>query len=96
MSRNQNSHALCVPLHKLTRSSHDTEIGAQRFRRQLVGALEALQAMQDGSGRKPPPVDADIEEIIQALDNGGIHISFGPFTVRVFKHPAKELSCKRR
>jgi hypothetical protein len=96
MSRTQNSHAPCVPFNTITKSSHDTEAGAQRFRRQLVDALEALQVMEEGSGRKPPPVDADIDEIIQALDNGGIHLSFGPFTVRVFKHTAKELSCKRR
>jgi hypothetical protein len=95
-SRNQDPHTQFIPLNKLTRSSHDTEIDAQQFRRRLVDALQALQAMQDCVGRNPLTLDADIEPIIQALDNGGIYLSFGPFTVSVFKHRVKELSCERR
>ena len=96
MSSTQNLHTACVPLKKLTRSSHDTEMGAKGFRHRLADALEALQAIQDCSDRDLPPVDADIAKIIHALDNGGMHLCLGPFTVRVFKHTAKERSCKRR
>jgi hypothetical protein len=96
MSSTENPHIACVPSKTLTRSSHETEIDAQRFRRRLADALEALQAIQDCSDRDLPPVDADIAKIIHALDNGGMHLCLGPFTVRVFKHTAKERSCKRR
>ena len=70
-------------------------IYAQQFHRQLVGALRALQLMQDhAKGEQHPPTE--IDELIQALDQGGIHITRGEFKATVFKQPARESSCKRR
>jgi hypothetical protein len=68
---------------------------AQQFHRQLVGALRALQLMQDhAKGEQHPPTE--IDALLQALDHGGIHITCGQFQAMVFKHPAKESSCKFR
>jgi hypothetical protein len=69
----------------------------QEFRRQLVGALHALQTMQDraGVGGFSPPTDAEMEELFHALDHGGIQVTAGQFKATVFKHPAK-WSHKRR
>ena len=83
-------------------------IYGQLFRSQLMGALRALQLMQDRAEvegpRKSrlthrehdPPTHVEIDELIHALDNGGIHITCGRLSAMVFKHPAKESSCKRR
>jgi hypothetical protein len=54
----------------------------------LIGTLYALQLTLARA-------EADLE-LKQALDNGGIHITAGEFRAVVFKHPAKEPSCKRR
>jgi hypothetical protein len=83
-------------------------IYGQLFRRQLLGALRALQLMQNRTeveGRRmswlahrehDPPTDAELDELIHALDNGGIHFTCGQLRAMVFKHPAKESLCKRR
>jgi hypothetical protein len=68
------------------RPSHDATDGRQ-FHNSLIGALHALQILQDR---------AEIEELLHALDHGGIHITSGQFKIMVFKHSVKELSCKRR
>jgi hypothetical protein len=69
------------------RRSPDAANNNQRFRNPLIGVLRALQILQDR---------AEIEELLHALDHGGIHITAGQFKIMVFKHSAKELSCKRR
>ncbi len=69
------------------RPSPDAANNSQRFHNPLIGVLHALQILQDR---------AEIEELLHALDHGGIHISSGQFKIMVFKHSAKELSCKRR
>jgi hypothetical protein len=74
----------------------------QQFHNQLVDALHALQLMQDRAkvecrlmnklshrGRQIPAADAESEELIHALDNGGIQITAGQFKAVVFKHSAK-------
>jgi hypothetical protein len=83
-------------------------IYGQLFRSQLLGALRALQLMQDraeveGSRMNRlthrehyPPTDAELDELIPALDNCGIHFYCGQLKAMVFKRPAKESSCKRR
>lgn len=84
-------------------------ICGQQFRSQLIGALHALQIMQDRAeiegprtnqlthhDRYLPPTDAEIEELIHAINNGGIQITAGPFKAMVFKRSAKESSCQRR
>ena len=88
--------------------SHHAAIHMQRFRRLLIGALHALQVMgeraemepplmqESTDGGFPPPTDAEIDALIHALDHGGIHITAGQFTARVFKHTARESSCTRR
>jgi hypothetical protein len=68
------------------RPSPDATDGRQ-FHNPLIGALHALQILQDR---------AEIEELLHALDHGGIHITSGQFKIMVFKHSVKELSCKRR
>ena len=72
-------------------------IYAEQFHRQLVSALRALQLMQDcaraESAQHPP---SEIDELVQALDHGGIHFSCGELRAMVFKQPARGLSCKRR
>jgi len=78
------------------RSIPTAAIYAQHFHRQLVGALRALQLMQDRAeveGARHPL--AEIGELIQALDHGGIHIACGEFRAMVFKQPAREPTCKR-
>jgi hypothetical protein len=92
-------------------SRHPTPTAAiygQLFRSQLLDALRALQLMQEraeieGSRMSRvthrehhPPTDAELDELIDALDNGGIHFTCGQLKAMVFKHPAKESSCKRR
>lgn len=89
--------------------SHDAAIYVQRFRSQLISALHALQIVQYGAevespladplthgAQYPLPTDAEIEALIHALDHGGVHVTAGQFTVRVFKDPAKVSSCQRR
>ena len=77
------------------RSIPTAAIYAQQFHRQLVGALRALQLMQDhAKGGQHPPTE--IDELVLALDHGGIHITYGEFRAMVFKQPARELPCKRR
>jgi hypothetical protein len=79
------------------RSIPTAAIYAQQFHRQLVGALRALQLMQDRAeveGAQHPP--SEIDELVQALDHGGIHSTCGEFRAMVFKQPAREPSCKRR
>jgi hypothetical protein len=77
------------------RSIPSAAIYVQQFHRQLVGALRALQLMQDhAKGEQHPPTE--IDELIEALDRGGIHITCGKFRAMVFKQPAREPSCKRR
>ena len=79
------------------RSIPTAAIYAQQFHRQLVGALRALQLMQDRAeveGAQHPP--SEIDELVQALDHGGIHITCGELRAMVFKQPARESSCKRR
>jgi len=79
------------------RSIPTAAIYAQQFHRQLVGALRALQLMQDRAeveGAQHPP--SEIDELVQALDQGGIHISCGELRAMVFKQPAREPTCKRR
>ena len=83
-------------------------IYGQLFRSQLLGALRALQLMQDRAEVEGPsvsrlthrehdlPSDAEIDELIHALDHGGIHFTCGQLKAMVFKHPAKESLCKRR
>lgn len=83
-------------------------IYGQLFRSQLLGALRALQLMQDrveveGScmsrlthRENHPPTNAELDELIHALDNGGIHFTCGELKAMVFKHRARESSCKRR
>jgi hypothetical protein len=83
-------------------------IYGQLFRSQLIGALRALQLMQERAEVEGPrmsrlthcehhlPTDAELNELIPALDNGGIHFTCGQLKAMVFKHPAKESSCKRR
>ena len=83
-------------------------IYGQLFRSQLLGALRALQLMRDRAeveGRRMSwlahrghdlPTEAEIDELIHALDNGGIHFTCSQLKAMVFKHPAKESSCKRR
>ena len=76
----------------IVRANRPTDSAAtygQRFRNQLIDALHALHLTQGKA-------DAEIEELVRALDNGGIQITSGAFKVMVFKHPAKEPSCKRR
>jgi hypothetical protein len=83
-------------------------IYGQLFRSQLIEALRALQLMQDRAEVKgpltsrlthreqhSPTTDIEIDELLHALDDGGIHITCGQLRAMVFKHPAKE-SCKRR
>jgi hypothetical protein len=79
------------------RSIPTAAIYAQQFHRQLVSALRALQLMQDCAeveGARHPPTE--IDELVQALDHGGIHIACGEFRAMVFKQPSRESSCKRR
>ena len=77
------------------RSVPTAAIYAQQFHHQLVGALRALRLMQDhAKGGEHPPTE--IDELIQALDQGGIHITCGEFRATVLKQPARESSCKRR
>lgn len=88
------------------RSMPTAAIYGQQFHRQLVSALRALQLMHDRAqvedsfigqltpSDKHPPTE--IDELIQALDHGGIHITCGEFSAMVFKQSAKESSCKRR
>lgn len=81
----------------------------RRFHSQLLGALQALQSMQDRTdveaplpnqwtrrGRCPPLADADIDELMNALSNGGIWLTVGEFSVMVFKRPWEKPSCQRR
>ena len=77
------------------RAIRTAAIYAQQFHRQLAGALRALQLMQDHAkaGQHPP---TEIDELVQALDHGGIHITCGEFRAMVFKQRARESSCKRR
>ena len=70
-------------------------IYAQQFHRQLAVALRALQLMQDHAKAGQHP-QTEIDELVQALDHGGIHITCGEFRAMVFKQPARESSCKRR
>jgi hypothetical protein len=85
-----------------SRHSHDVALNMHRFRRLLMGALHALQIMGDraeieeplmqeltAGGQCSPPTDAEIDALIQALEHGGIHITAGQFTARVFKQPAR-------
>lgn len=86
------------------RSMPTAAIYAQQFQRQLVSALRALQLMHERAepegpfsqltGREQNP--REIDELIQALNHGGIHIICGEFRAMVFKQPAKESPCKRR
>jgi hypothetical protein len=77
------------------RSTPSAAIYAEQFHRQLVGALRALQLMQDHAmGEQHAPTE--IDELIEALDHGGIHITCGLFRAMVFKQSARESSCKRR
>lgn len=79
------------------RSVSTAAIYAQQFHRQLVGALRALQLMHnraEADRAQHPP--SEIEELIQALNHGGIHIICGEFRAMVSKQPARESSCKRR
>jgi hypothetical protein len=83
-------------------------IYGQLFRSQLLDALRALQLMQERAEVEGPPLsrlthrkcdlptEAEIDELIRALDNGGIHFTYGQLRAMVFKHSAKESSCKRR
>lgn len=94
-----------VHSHRPTRTA---AIYGQLFRSQLLGALRALQLMQGRAEverpfmsrathhERYPPADAEIDELISALDNGGIHFIYGQLKAVVFKHPSKESSCKRR
>ena len=88
------------------RRSPNAVFFVQRSLGLLVSALNALQITGDraeieapliheltGGGRYSPPTDAEIEELIHALDHGGIHIALGPFRATVFKHPAGGSSC---
>jgi hypothetical protein len=70
-------------------------IYAQQFHRQLIRALRALQLLQDypRTGQHPP---TEIDELLRALDHGGIHITCGELRAMVFKQSAREPSCKRR
>jgi hypothetical protein len=43
--------------------------------------------------QQPP---TEIDELIEALDHGGIHITCGQFRAMVFKQSAREPSCKGR
>jgi hypothetical protein len=45
-------------------------------------------------GPQHPPTE--IDELVQAIDRGGIHIICGEFRAMVFKQPARESSCKCR
>jgi CRP-like cAMP-binding protein len=79
------------------RSIPTAAIYAQLFHRRLVGALRALQLMRDraeaeGAQHRP----TEIDEFIEALDHGGIHITCGEFRAMVSKQLAGEPSCKRR
>jgi hypothetical protein len=78
---------------------------SQQFHSQLIDALRALQLMQDRvkvegrpmnqlshRGRTLRATDAESEELIHALNSGGIQITAGPFKAVVFKHSAKESS----
>jgi hypothetical protein len=80
------------------RSIPTAAIYAQQFHRQLVGALRALQLMQDRAeveGAQHPLIE--IDELIEALNRGGIHITCGELRAMVFKQAAaREPSCKRR
>jgi hypothetical protein len=38
----------------------------------------------------------EIDELVQALDRGGIYITCGDLRAIVFKQAARESSCKRR
>jgi hypothetical protein len=63
----------------------------------LVAALRALQLMQNRAeveGAQHPPIE--IDELVQALDRGGIHITCGELRAMVFKQLARGSSCKRR
>jgi hypothetical protein len=84
------------------RSPSSAAIYGQQFHSQLIDALRALQLMQDRArvesrplnqlchrGRNRPATHAQSQELIQALDNGGIQITAGQFKAVVFKHSAK-------
>jgi hypothetical protein len=89
------------------RPTPTAEIYGQLIRSQLLGALRALQFLQERAevegprmnrlphGEHDPPTDAELDELVRALDNGGIHITCGQLKAMVFKRPAKESSCKR-
>jgi hypothetical protein len=72
-----------------------TAIYAQQFHHQLVGALRALQLMLDHAKVEQQP-PTEIDELIEALDHGGIHITCGELRAMVFKQSAREPSCKGR
>lgn len=69
------------------RPSPDVTIDGRRIHNPLIGALHALQIVQDR---------AEFDELLHALDHGGIHITSGQLKIMVFKHSAKKLPCKRR
>ncbi len=95
----------------IVRSHRPTPTAAiygQLFRSQLLSALRALQLMQDRAEVEGPsasrlthrerdlPTEVEIDELIHALNSGGIHFTCGQLKATVFKRSAKESSCKRR
>jgi hypothetical protein len=80
---------------------HSADYG-QQFHNRLIDALRTLQLMQDRAqaekrpmnqlshrGLNRPATHAQSQELIQALEHGGIQITAGQFKAVVFKHSAK-------
>jgi hypothetical protein len=64
-------------------------VSTSRFHAQLRGALNTLQDLQAAKRRKRRGTASDIERWLEALDNGGLQLSVGPFRVLVFKPSTK-------
>lgn len=82
-------------------------LASDRFRSQLIGALQTLQLMQDRADVEAPlmnhdgvqrgryaSTDSEIDRLVHALRNGGIRITVGSLVVMVFKRSDKESPCQ--
>jgi hypothetical protein len=66
---------------------------AQNFLGLITDALQTLQLMQE---QRSLSNDAETDELLLAIANGGLSITAGDFDALVFKRCIRELACKRR